>query len=105
MEKMNLMTLGEFIAKRRHFLRLTQEQLAEKVHVSKSAIAKWETNGGIPDRDNLKKLAEVMGVSSDALFHMIDSRNVDSQTVNITGDIVAVLESYGFVVIPPNDLK
>lgn len=42
---------------------LTQEELAATLNVSKSAIAKWETDGGIPDRDNLYKLAETMGVS------------------------------------------
>lgn len=41
---------------------LTQEELAATLNVSKSAIAKWETDGGIPDRDNLYKLAETMGV-------------------------------------------
>ena len=50
-------SLGEFIAMRRKHMFLTQEELAEKMLVSKSAIAKWETNGVLPDRDNLYKLA------------------------------------------------
>ena len=54
------MHLGQFIAARRNNMRLTQEELAEKVGVSKSAIAKWETNGGLPDRDNLRSLADVL---------------------------------------------
>ena len=43
-------SLGHFISLRRKHMRLTQEELAEKVGVSKSAIAKWETDGGLPDR-------------------------------------------------------
>ena len=42
---------------------MTQEELAKKTNVSKSAIAKWETDGGIPDRDNLYKLANILGVT------------------------------------------
>lgn len=39
-------------------MRLTQEELARHIGVSKSAVAKWETNGGIPDRDILRRLSE-----------------------------------------------
>lgn len=49
---------------------LTQEELAATLNVSKSAIAKWETDGGIPDRDNLYKLAETMGVSVPQLIDL-----------------------------------
>lgn len=58
------MSLGRFIATRRKRMSLTQEELAATLNVSKSAIAKWETDGGIPDRDNLYKLAETMGYLS-----------------------------------------
>ena len=46
-------SLGRFISTRRKQKFMTQEELANKMHVSKSAIAKWETDGGVPDRDNL----------------------------------------------------
>lgn len=49
-------SFGYFIAGRRKFMGLTQEELGRKIGVSKSAIAKWKTNGGLPDRDNLKNL-------------------------------------------------
>ena len=52
-------------------MRLTQEELADKVGVSKSAIAKWETDGGLPDRDNLRRIADVMGVSVDELHNAL----------------------------------
>ena len=60
-------SLGKFIAKRRKIMRLTQEELAKRIGVSKSAIAKWETDGGLPDRDNLRKLSDVINVSIDDL--------------------------------------
>lgn len=99
-----IMSLGEFIAKRRKCMRLTQEKLAEEMHVSKSAIAKWETDGGIPDRDNLKSLAKILNVSVDDLHRIIDSKDIDeiSLRVNITAEVIAILESYGYVVLAPN---
>ncbi len=78
---------------------LTQEQLAERVNVSKSAIAKWETNGGIPDRDNLYRLSEVMEVTVDELHRIIRNGSGSAgQDVNITADVIALLESYGYKV-------
>ncbi len=102
---MDKMTLGNFIAKRRRYMRLTQEELAEKIHVSKSAIAKWETDAGIPDRDNLQRLAKAIGVSVDDLHKIIgtqSSEDVDLQ-VNITPEVISALESYGYKVIRPGD--
>ncbi len=95
--------LGLYIANRRKFMGLTQEEMAEKVGVSKSAIAKWETNRGLPDRDNLKSLSEVINVSVDALHRLIEKPNQleDDFQVNITGDVISTLESYGYKVIRP----
>ena len=100
-------SLGRFISGRRKFMRLTQEELAEKIGVSKSAIAKWETDGGLPDRDNLMRLSEVLNVTVDDLHRIIrnmSSENVDL-TVNITADVIAALESYGYQVIRPEETK
>ena len=104
---MDRMTLGKFIAKRRKYMRLTQEELAEKIHVSKSAIAKWETDAGIPDRDNLQRLAKVINISVDDLHKIIDtqsSEDVDLE-VNITPEVISALESYGYKVIRPEERR
>lgn len=99
------MSLGSFIADRRKYLRMTQEELADKIHVSKSAIAKWETNGGIPDRDNIQKLALAINVSVDDLYRIINSANCKDidLDVNITAEVIALLESYGYKIIRPED--
>ena len=97
-------SLGKFISMRRKYLRLTQDQLANKIGVSKSAIAKWETDGGIPDRDNLGRLAEIINVSIDDLHRIIRSADLNKVdlNVNITPDVIATLESYGYQVIRPD---
>ncbi len=62
------MTLGEKIRYARKNCGLSQGQLAEKLCVSRSAIAKWETDKGIPDVENLKMLSRLLGVSVDSLL-------------------------------------
>ena len=43
------MTLGEKIYKLRTKRSMTQEQLAEKIGVSRQSVSKWETDSAIPD--------------------------------------------------------
>lgn len=62
------MTLGEKIKHARKQAGLSQEQLSEKLNVSRSAVAKWETDKGIPDIDNLKMLSKLLNVSIDYLL-------------------------------------
>jgi AbrB family looped-hinge helix DNA binding protein len=46
---------------------MTQEDLAEKVGVSRQAVAKWEAGETSPDLDRARMLAEALGVSLDDL--------------------------------------
>lgn len=62
------MTLGEKIREARKRSGLSQEQLAEKMCVSRSAVAKWETDKGLPDIGNLKTLGKLLNVSVDSLL-------------------------------------
>lgn len=40
---MNLIAIGKFLSQKRKEQNMTQEQLAEKLHVSNKTISKWET--------------------------------------------------------------
>lgn len=51
----------------RKLLRMTQEDVAEKLGVTRQTIAKWETGETIPDLDKCKLLAQIFGVSLDDL--------------------------------------
>ena len=62
------MTLGEKIKEARKEHGLSQEQFAEKLCVSRSAVAKWETDKGTPDIENLKAIASLLNVSIDYLL-------------------------------------
>lgn len=47
---------------------LSQEQLADKLGVSRQAISKWENGESAPDTDNLIALADIYGISLDELL-------------------------------------
>lgn len=55
--------IGQFIAKCRKEQKLTQEQLAEKLCVSKNAVSKWERGICLMDMSLLKPLGEILQVS------------------------------------------
>ena len=62
------MTLGERIAQARKQAGLSQEQLGEKLGVSRQAISKWESGQTNPDVVYVAELCRLFGVSSDWLL-------------------------------------
>ncbi len=62
------MTFGEKLKTARLESGYTQEELAARLTVSRAAIAKWESDRGMPDVTNLKALAQVLNVSTDYLL-------------------------------------
>lgn len=69
------MTLGEKLKDARKNAGFSQEQLAEKLCVSRAAVAKWETDKGMPDILNLKAISKLLDVSIDALLD--DGQEID----------------------------
>ncbi len=62
------MTLGKKLRSARKSAGLTQEQLSEKLLVSRQAITKWEAGKGMPDIENLKQLSKLLNISIDYLL-------------------------------------
>lgn len=62
------MKFAEKLKSIRKEAQMSQEQLAEKLGVSRQAVTKWETDGGIPDIDNIMALSALFGVSVDDLL-------------------------------------
>lgn len=63
------MKLDEKLVHLRKEKGLTQLELAEAVKVSRQAVSKWESGGGIPSTENLLGLSELYGVSVDYLLN------------------------------------
>lgn len=47
---------------------LSQEKLAEQLHITRQAVSKWESGQALPDADTCLKLCEVLGVSPNCLL-------------------------------------
>ena len=62
------MEFGEKIQKLRNQNKWTQEQLAEKLYVSRTAISKWESGKGYPSIDLLKDIAKLFNKTIDELL-------------------------------------
>lgn len=62
------MTLAEKIKEYRKKAGLSQEQLSEKLCVSRQAVTKWESGKGIPDIENIKNISRLFNVSIDELL-------------------------------------
>lgn len=61
------MTLAEKILSLRTERGMSQDDLAEKLEVSRQSVSKWETGQSTPDLDKIIKLADLFGVSVDEL--------------------------------------
>ncbi len=62
------MNLGNSLFHARKKCGLSQEDVAEKLGVSRQTISKWETNETIPDIRQSKKMAMIYGISLDELI-------------------------------------
>jgi len=58
----------------------TQEELAEKLNVSRQAITKWETGEGTPDIENLKLISNLFNTTIDDLIK--EEKNVNIENLN-----------------------
>ena len=66
---MNSVELGKLLKLTRQQKGLTQEQLAETLSVTTSAISKWENGKNLPDTDMLLKLALTLELSIEDLYY------------------------------------
>ena len=62
------MTIGKIIAENRKRMNITQGALAQKLGVTNQAVSKWELDQACPDIQLLPVLADIFGITLDALF-------------------------------------
>ena len=62
------MTFAEKLKSIRKQAGMSQEQLAEKLSVSRQAVTKWETDTGTPDIENIMAISKLFDISIDDLF-------------------------------------
>ena len=62
------MIISKMLKEKRSEYELTQEQLSEKIFVSRKTISNWETGKTTPDIDSLIRLADLFNLSLDNLL-------------------------------------
>lgn len=66
------MKLGEKIYRHRRQLGLSQEELAERLGVTRQAVSKWEVGTSVPELETVVALARLFGVTTDYLLSSED---------------------------------
>ena len=78
------MILADKIVKLRKQLAWSQEELAEKLNISRQSVSKWESANSIPDLNKIIKLAEIFDVSTDFLlkdeYETFETKSESSQS-------------------------
>ena len=81
----------------------SQEEVAEKIGVSRQAYAKWEKGENVPDVERCQKLAELYGVTIDSLVNYSDKIGTTTLTPGPKGKHIfgtTKINDRGQVVIP-----
>lgn len=93
------MTTGEKIYSLRKEARITQEEFAEKLEVSRQAVSKWESDLSYPETEKLIKIAQMFGVTCDYLLNdvpryesdLVDKRNREFLTMMVSFSIASII--------------
>ena len=67
------MILADKIIRLRRKNGWSQEELAEKMNVSRQAVSKWESSASDPSTSNLMALAKLYGISAEELLRCVES--------------------------------
>ncbi len=79
------------LKKIRNEKKLTQDALAEKIHVTRQAISSWETGKTRPDIDSLLMLAEVLDVQVEELIYGEKKENLEIQDKSKKKNIIKII--------------
>ena len=86
--------LKDTIKKCREEKRLTQEELAEKIHVSRSLIAKWEQGRGVPSAEDFESLCSVLDIKLEDVVPystVVEQSKSNKKKRNIIISLVAII--------------
>jgi len=92
---MNQEKIGKFIAEKRKEKKLTQEQLAEKLSISKNAVSKWERGLNLPDVSIMQDLCKILNITLNELF--VGEKILDEKYKEVAdNNLLNVLENSSF---------
>ena len=88
------MTFNEKLLSLRRKSGFSQEELAEKLEVSRQAVSRWEMGETMPDAKNLLELSDIFGVSVDSLLR--DEKQIGKEENDVPAQTNKQNNSYGF---------
>lgn len=89
------MNFGEKLKSLRIKHELSQENLAEKLNVSRQTITKWETQNSMPDIENLKSIATIFDVTTDSLIY--DEEEIETTDDSFCWQVACIFGGIGLV--------
>ena len=96
------MNLGKKLFELRKSKHLSQEQVAEKLHVTRQTVSNWELGETTPDLNQAKELAKFYSISLDDLVGL-DTKNILTEKVSnvekLAGIILTILKVIGVLFI------
>ena len=98
------MEFGEKLQELRKNKGLTQEELAEELYVSRTAVSKWESGRGYPSIDSLKDISKFFSVSIDDLLSgekllSIAEKENKSNIRNLCDLLFSIVDLFSIVLI------
>ena len=95
------MSLGEKIINLRKEKGLSQEELAEKLNITRQTISNWETGQTVPDINQSKEICKIFTISLDELVDNKIPTNEEkiSNTQKLAGIVIKILKILGIVFI------
>ena len=100
---MNQERIGKFIAKQRKLKELTQEELAEKLGITKNAVSKWERGICLMDMSLLAPLSEILEISVNDILsgEIIENKDIEKKSeeniIKLTELVNLKSMKYGFI--------
>lgn len=70
------MDLGQKLYEYRKEKGLSQEEVAEKINVTRQSVSKWETNQSTPDFDKIIPICELYGITPDELISGVKKEDI-----------------------------
>ena len=83
---------GEFIREARKKKGLSQNDLAEKLNITRVAVSKWENGHNLPDIVIMKELAEILDVD---INEIMEGENIEHEG---TVPVILKKKSYGYII-------
>ena len=73
--------VGNKIAKLRKEFKLSQEELADQLYITRQALSKWENGTSIPSIDSLLELCKIFSISFEEMLCLQEEAEIDPDNI------------------------